>query len=110
MRSKRTALAVLAAVALAGCSSSGAGTSSSDDIVGQQACDDYRTLQQNITDGTVTPDEVRSKLKSINKDAQYAKTPGVVSGVRDALAGVTQGTDVAAAAKTLDTACTSIGH
>ena len=97
------------ALALTACSSSAAG-SGGGDILGAKACDSYRAIQVDINAGVLTPDEVRTKMQNVNKDAQYASTPAISAAVTEVLAGLTQGSSLTGPAADMESACTSIGH
>lgn len=81
------------------------------DLLGQAACRRFAVLVQDVSDGLVTMEEFRARVKTIyEEDARHAdgtKSPGIAAAARRELAALTTGTtaEVTAAGRAWLAAC-----
>lgn len=101
---------VIVLLTLAGCSS-GSGSGSEDSGGSSLACDHFRNVAGDLSDGLLTDAELRDKLKEIHDDASIA-TPEVQEAARAMLSAMTSGSirDLRRAITDMDAACTASGN
>lgn len=82
------------------------------DAAAQLACDHFRNVAGDASQGILTEAELREKLAEVDDDAQISEVDGVRNAARAMLRAVTQGDSEALsdAVEEMDAACDSIGH
>lgn len=103
---RRLSALALVALLFAGCEESGEPVRNQSSL----ACDHFRNVLQDASDGVLTGPELRAKLKEVEGNANIA-TPGVQSAARQLLAAATGGSsaEVQGAAAQMLAACKVAG-
>lgn len=108
----RTLAAIAATVMLAACSGGGSGTTAAagGDDGSEATCRHFRNIAGDASDGILTDEELRAKLKEVDDMAVIASTD-IRDAARELLATVTSGTDAeqADAINALGEACRDAG-
>lgn len=75
------------------------------------ACDHFRNIAGDVTEGVLTDEELREKLKEVDDNAVIA-TPEVRGAARAVLRAITQGAGegLSQAVEDMDEACSAAGH
>lgn len=101
---------------LADGSSSGSDSTDSDSSSGasasaELACEHFRNIMGDVSDGVLTDSELREKLKEVDSDAYVADEADIVAASRDMLAAATTGgvSDLTVAVTDMDSACENAG-
>jgi hypothetical protein len=108
MKARLSAVLIVGSLALAGCGSSTPAAPTKADA--RLACDHYRNVLGDVSQGILTPSEIRSKMKQVNDDAIIAPAD-VQSAATGLLAAATQddGTAFLGAIGTMSKACAAAG-
>jgi hypothetical protein len=85
------ALGAVLLVVAAACGDDGADASAT------LACQHFRNVARDQTDGLLTREELRRKLGEVERDARVSEEPGIASAARDMVAAATAGDDAALA-------------
>ena len=75
------------------------------------ACDHFRNVMRDVSDGILTPEELRGKLQEVDDNASIG-TPEVQTAATDMLRAATQdeGDAFVTSVASMDSACESAGH
>jgi hypothetical protein len=110
---KRLVCGVLLLLLVAGCGggSDQGGEQQGPDASAQVACADFRSAMRDVQQGILTDEELRDKVKEIDREASVSTQAGLASAGRAMLREVTTGTGegFVLAAKLFDQSCDEAG-